>query len=404
MGKTFNSLFKKKQGHDQKSSTAGLSSKADAVINTISDGVAVINQDGVIKLFNKSAADMTGWAAQDALELNFNSIFQFFDASEHPVDNQQNPILIAMNAAHPAKLDGVLLKTNSGKYIQVGIQATPISDNSDDKHGEGPVRPNVVVTFRDVTIQQQELHQQSDFVSTASHEMRTPVAIIEGYLGMLMNPDTASVDARGLVYATKAHEAAQHLGRLFQDLLDITKLDDNRMRNKPILVDAGAAARQSVDQLQSQAGAKGLKLLYETTGQLEPMYIIYADLDHLQEILDNLIGNAIKYTRTGSIKVAVSDANNRVRISVTDTGIGIPSEDVPHLFQKFYRVDSSDTREIGGTGLGLYLIKKLAEHMGGKVGVASEYGQGSTFWVEFERLNREQALAKAREIKLRDQS
>jgi hypothetical protein len=101
--------------------------------------------------------------------------------------------------------------------------------------------------------------------------MRTPVAIIEGYLGMLINPATATVDARGLTYAQKAHESAQHLGHLFQDLLDVTKLDDNRMRNTPILVDAGAAARQAVDQLQSQAAAKNLKLTFEAAGQLQPM-------------------------------------------------------------------------------------------------------------------------------------
>ncbi len=402
MGKTFSNFFKKKQSHGQKSGNSGLSSQSDAVINTISDGVAVIDRDGVIKLFNKSAANMTGWPVEDALELNFNSIFQFFDASEHVIDNQHNPILIAMSAARPAKLDDVLLKTNSGKYIQIGIQATPIGDDTTNKHAEEPARPNVVVTFRDITAQQKELRQQSDFISTASHEMRTPVAIIEGYLGMLLNPSTATVDGRGLTYAQKAHESAQHLGHLFQDLLDVTKLDDNRMRNTPILIDAGAAARQSVDQLQSQATTKGLKLIYETTGQVQPMYIIYVDIDHLQEVLDNLISNAIKYTKQGSISVSVSELDQKIRISVKDTGIGIPSEDVPHLFQKFYRVDSSDTREIGGTGLGLYLIKKLTEYMGGKVGVTSEYGQGSTFWVEFDRLNREQALSKAREIKARE--
>lgn len=401
MGKTFSSFFKKKQSHGQKSGSAELFSQSDAVINTISDGIAVINRDGVVKLFNKSAADMTGWTAEDALDLNFKSIFQFFDASEHPIDNQQNPILIAMAAARPANLDDAFLKTKSGKYIQISVQVTPINSNSDDKHPEDNTQPGVVVTFHDITTQQKELRQQSDFISTASHEMRTPVAIIEGYLGMLLNPTTATVDERGLSYARKAHEASQHLGHLFQDLLDVTKLDDNRMRNVPILIDASAAARQSVDQLQHQAAAKGLRLYFEAAGQLQPMYIIYVDIDHLQEIIDNLISNAIKYTMKGSIKVSVSETGQRVRISVSDTGMGVPAEDVPHLFQKFYRVDSTDTREIGGTGLGLYLIKKLAEYMGGKVGLASEYGQGSTFWVEFDRLNREQAIAKAREIKMR---
>jgi signal transduction histidine kinase len=231
--------------------------------------------------------------------------------------------------------------------------------------------------------------------------MRTPVAIIEGYLGMLLNPATATVDSRGRTYATEAHTAAQHLGHLFQDLLDVTKIDDNRLRSYPILVDAGAAARQVVTQMQTQAKDKRLSLTYESAGQIQPLYIIYVDLDQLQEILENIIGNAIKYTRQGSIKVSVTDSGGKVRISVTDTGIGIPAEDVPHLFQKFYRVDNSDTREIGGSGLGLYLIKKLTELLDGQVGVDSDYGRGSTFWVEFNVLSRDQAVVKAREIKAR---
>ena len=111
MGKTFKSFFKKKQRHGKKSGNSGLASQSDAVINTISDGVAVIDRDGVIKLFNKSAADMTGWAVEDALELNFNSIFQFFDASEDAFDNQPESILIARERDPRPRLDNAFLTT-----------------------------------------------------------------------------------------------------------------------------------------------------------------------------------------------------------------------------------------------------------------------------------------------------
>ena len=137
---------------------------------------------------------------------------------------------------------------------------------------------------------------------------------------------------------------------------------------------------------------------------ISPPSIIYVDLDYFNEALSNIIDNAIKYTQHGDVIVRVVSDNDRVRIQVTDSGIGIPAEDVPHLFQKFYRVDNSETREIGGTGLGLYLIKKLTTAMGGTVGVESDYGHGSTFWMEFDSLNREQAIQKAREIKARENS
>jgi len=334
------------------------------------------------------------------------------------VPDDHNPIVTAIHSSHPTEQNDIFLQTASKKYIRVAIKITPIDKptkqrkislierinkpigQSDDDPGL-PSGSSAIIIFRDVTSERKESHEQSDFISTASHEMRTPVAIIEGYLGMLMNPATATVDSRAKIYAQKAHEAAQHLGRLFQDLLDVTRLDDNRLRSNPILVDAGAAARQAVDQMQLQAKAKNLELTFESTGEIQPLHIIYVDLDQLQEILDNIIDNAIKYTREGSVKVSVIENQGKVRINVTDTGIGIPAEDVPHLFQKFYRIDNSDTREIGGTGLGLYLIKRLTERLGGHVGVESDYGRGSTFWVEFDALTRDQAILKAREIKAR---
>jgi signal transduction histidine kinase len=101
------------------------------------------------------------------------------------------------------------------------------------------------------------------------------------------------------------------------------------------------------------------------------------------------------------VSIAVTADDQLVRITVKDSGIGIPREDVPHLFQKFYRVDNSDTREIGGTGLGLYLTKKLTENLGGQIGLDSDYGQGSTFWVEFPRLSRDAAIAKAQSVEAR---
>ena len=124
---------------------------------------------------------------------------------------------------------------------------------------------------------------------------------------------------------------------------------------------------------------------------LTPVFFIHADRDHLHEILNNLFENAIKYTPNGMVSVNITGDNNNVRISVKDSGIGIPAEDIPHLFQKFYRVDNSETREINGTGLGLFLSRKLTESIGGFLDVESEYKKGSTFTVKLPRITRENA-------------
>ena len=384
--------------------------RALIAINTISDGVAIIDAQGIIQLFNPAAETLTGWTAKDALSLDYRSIFNLYNNAGRAIEANENPILQALRTSTTTSNDRVYIETASGKRIQLSIKTTPIV------HGNNPTADGVVIVFRDITREKAEQNAQTDFISTASHEMRTPVATIEGYLGMILNPNICQIDDKARDYANKAHQAIQHLGQLFQDLLDVTKADDSRLELRPTLIDATEAARELVNGLRPKAQAKGLELIFEndrvntSSGDghgikvISPPTIIYVDLDYFNEALGNIIDNAIKYTQQGQVNVHVVSENNRVRVEVADTGIGIPAEDIPHLFQKFYRVDNSETREIGGTGLGLYLIKKLTTSMGGNVGVASDYGHGSTFWMEFDGLNREQAIQKAREIKAREES
>ena len=124
---------------------------------------------------------------------------------------------------------------------------------------------------------------------------------------------------------------------------------------------------------------------------LQPIFYANIDPDHFREVVSNLIENAIKYTPSGEVVVNVTGDDKQISVSVKDSGIGIPAEDIPHLFQKFYRVDNSDTREIGGTGLGLYLSRRLAEAMSGNLRVESKYKEGSTFYLEIPRMSSSEA-------------
>lgn len=379
--------------------------RAKIVIDNISDGITFIDANGTIHLFNPAAEQLLAWSEAETLQLNYKTIFRFVNSASQPISDADNPITRTLSSNKPQASDSFYLLTHSEQKVSVSIKVTPITTQD----GDMTINDGAIVVFRDITRERAEQNAQTDFISTASHEMRTPVAIIEGYLGMILNPETATIDNRARMYAQKAHDSVKRLGRLFQDLLDVTKADDHRIDNNPCLLDAKLVAKQVVQDFVGKAATKGLTLQFNDTetgsshGErvLAPPAIICADLDQLNEILDNIIENAIKYTKQGGVKVSVDVDSNRVRFTVTDTGIGIPEEDVPHLFQKFYRVDNSQTREIGGTGLGLYLIKRLADNIGGTIGVKSVYGQGSTFWLELDNLTREQAIQKAREIQAR---
>ena len=217
------------------------------------------------------------------------------------------------------------------------------------------------------------------------------MASIEGYLGLALNPQTATIDERAKKYLTEAHNASQHLGRLFRDLLDVTKLDDNRDKAHLQPAELNEEVQKIVDLHRPAAGEKGLRFIFGSgegsgvaTRESAVGAAVYAmvDPDFLAEIVGNLIENAIKYTPAGgTVSVSVAGDMKMASITVADSGIGIPPEDQEHIFQKFYRVDNTDTREIGGTGLGLYIAKKRVESMNGRITVESEYGKGSAFHV-----------------------
>jgi len=258
----------------------------------------------------------------------------------------------------------------------------------------GQTGSGAIIVFRDITSDVAENRQKAEFVSTASHEMRTPVAAIEGYIALALNPSTATVDDKARAYLLKAHESAKHLGQLFQDLLDVTKAEDGRLNSNPVPIEVATFVRNVISTLTPTAQTKQIALEFapdaqgSTVTQVIPAYYVNADQNHYREVLSNLIENGIKYTKAGGkVTINITGDESRVVVSIVDTGIGIPPEDISHLFQKFYRVDTTDTREIGGTGLGLYLCRRLVEAMEGRIWVESEYGKGSMFFVELPRLD-----------------
>ena len=385
-----------------KNKLSAVESKSDVVINAIDDGVLAISKDGNIELINPSAQQIIGWDQGDALGLNWKSVLKLVTSDGKDVEDLENPIAQSLSKNQPTHNDKLFLLTSSEKRILVSIVSSPVGTE-----GEG-----VIVVFRDITKEKAEEREQAEFISTASHEMRTPVASIEGYLGLALNPATAHIDEKARDFITKAHESAQHLGRLFQDLLDISKVEDGRMKNNPKIINVNEFLKNIFDGLATKANEKQLNYIFMPDiidegkeKSLQPIFYANIDPDHFREVVSNLIENAIKYTPSGEVVVNVTGDDKQISVSVKDSGIGIPAEDIPHLFQKFYRVDNSDTREIGGTGLGLYLSRRLAEAMSGNLRVESKYKEGSTFYLEIPRMNSSEAkqrLESAETKKLED--
>ena len=382
--------------------------KSSIILNAIEDGVVLVDDQQTIQLFNPGAANITGWIANDATGLAWQAVFKFVNPKGEPMDIANDPVLRLFNTKETIRDNSASLLTKSKKIIALSLVVSPIMD--DQKQITG-----AVAVIRDVSEERKAEQQRAEFISTASHEMRTPVAAIEGYLALALNDKVSTIDSRARDYLDKAHASTQHLGKLFQDLLTSAKAEDGRLTSHPDVIEIGAFLEQLTGDLKFAAEKKGLNVEFTlgtshtidassggTGGNkvVRPLYFAYADADRLREVITNLFDNAVKYTDEGKITIGLTANDQVVQFFVRDTGFGIPAEDIPHMFQKFYRVDNSNTRTIGGTGLGLFICRKIIELYGGHIWVESELSKGSTFYVNLPRLSSQ----KAEELKSKSSS
>jgi PAS domain S-box-containing protein len=375
------------------------------LIQSIADGVVVTSNNGLITLMNQAAGNMTGWTIDDAIGVDVKSVVKVAKENGNEIDDEEYPFTAVLT--HKAFINQALqITSREGKKQIVSLVISPVVTPSGEVNG-------AVAVLRDISEQRAAEQQRAEFISTASHEMRTPVAAIEGYLALALNDKVSTVDTRARGFLEKAHSSTQHLGQLFQDLLTSAKAEDGRLSSHPQVIEMGAYLQQLSEDLRFGAQKKGLasefvvgageaidatnhdsdtnSVAASSLKVVKPLYYVYADPDRMREVITNVFDNACKYTDTGKVSIGLTGNNQVVQFYIRDTGPGIPADDIPHLFQKFYRVDNSATRTVGGTGLGLFICRKIVELYQGRIWVESALGKGSTFFINLPRLTAQRA-------------
>jgi len=243
---------------------------------------------------------------------------------------------------------------------------------------ESGATTGVVVLFHDITQLKQLDEVRKDFVANVSHELRTPLSILRGYIETLRdNPKIPAGELARILGVMERH--SKRLGFLVEDLLTLTQLESSTPNLQLSDVSVNNLVRGVVHDWEKKFEDKNLRVIVDLAPDVP---IIRADEARLQEVLYNLLDNAVKYSRAGAeIRLHAHRRDGQVALSVSDTGIGIGEEDLPRIFERFYRVDKARSSELGGTGLGLSIVKHIVQLHGGRVEAESQLGRGTTIRV-----------------------
>jgi two-component system NtrC family sensor kinase len=324
----------------------------EAVLTNTEDGVLLIEQDGVgrIVLANhaaREAFDMGGWVTGKSLA--------------EVVDNEA--LTAAFEQAH-ANRESVQAEITLPDQRTLNAHVTPIA-------GVGRV-----AVMQDITHFKELDRIKTELVSTVSHDLRSPLTSIKGFADLL--PMAGPLTEQQTYFLTKIQQGVTNITEMISDLLDLGRIEaEARMEMKPC--DVGAVLSKAAAGLQSAAEIKGQTL----DVAIEPdLPTVMANATRLGQALTNLVGNAIKYTPEGGhVQVSATAEDGQVLATVKDDGIGISADDLPHIFEKFFRVKSQETDSVAGSGLGLSIVKSIVDKHDGRIWVHSQVGEGSAFTV-----------------------
>lgn len=255
----------------------------------------------------------------------------------------------------------------------VEVTGSPVGPFDQDK------TPALLFVLHDITRQKRLENVRKDFVANVSHELRTPLAVIKGYVETLVDShDTMPIGDRDRFLKT-IQRHAERLNSLLDDLLALSRLESAQPGLARERLDLEKLLADTLDDFRSRPAAEGHRLALDVDPALPP---VLADPLKLGQVFDNLLSNALKYTPRGSsVRVSARlQSSDTVEFAVADDGPGIPAEDLPHVFERFYRVDKGRSREKGGTGLGLSIVKHIVQLHGGRVRAESRVGEGTTFY------------------------
>ena len=350
------------------------------IVNASADGMWVIDSEFNVIRINKALSDLLGTKPEDAIGRKCHEIF-----SDALCRSPKCPLIKIKKGEQRVECE-VEKENKDGLKVTLMLAATPLGETGEEVTGIVVNLTDISLRYRAEALEQEKIRAEasdkakSEFLANMSHEIRTP---LNGIIGMSeLGLDAHQNDNPKEIFHTINSEAGSLLN-IINDILDFSKVEAGKLELEEIPFDLRIMLEDMANTLAHRAAQKGLELISFLAPGVPSRLI--GDPGRLRQILTNLIGNALKFTHEGEIYIKgemVEDLGDKAkfRIIVKDSGIGIPKEKQPAIFESFTQADGSTTRKYGGTGLGTTISKQLAELMGGEIGFESQEGKGSTFW------------------------
>lgn len=330
--------------------------RLEILLHNMSDGVISFNKDGDLMLANAAAMDMLG---VEEMVMDFSQFIRAYDINSSVYLDIGN---------EPSKQ--VIFPVGK-QFIKANF--SPYYDTAGEIEG-------VVVVLQDITEQKKLDDMRKEFVANVSHELRTPLTTVKSYTETLID---GAIDDREIAmdFLGIIDSEADRMAFLVRDLLQLTRFDNKQVRLDIVEIEMNEFLSLTVRQNKIHAEAKNQDLSFEPYAH---DVVIYGDRDRVGQVVNNIVTNAIKYSLDqAKIRIYIGEDAQYYKISVKDTGMGISREDLPRIFERFYRVDKARSRAMGGTGLGLAIAKEIMESHGGRLTAESEYGKGTTMTMWF---------------------
>lgn len=341
------------------------------LLESIGDGIVVTDQNGKVLNMNQSAEEMFGIKKQSAAGDVFWDIVQFEDENGKIVPKENRPTFRSIHSLEKVTGTYTFLQKGDGKLTAIAT-STPVIYR-------GKVA-GVIVVFHDVTREKEIEKSKTEFVSLASHQLRTPLSSIRWRTEEMLSEEIGPLNDTQKQYAQKVYNANQRMIKLTDMFLDVSRIETGSLHLVPESVNLPTLHKEALSDLSALIAEKKLSLESDIEETLPP---ILTDRNCLLTVLQNLLSNAVKYTPNGGkIKITAASLGETITVSISDTGYGIPKNDQSRIFTKLFRAGNISERETDGNGLGLYLVKSTLELLGGKIWFESQEDKGTTFFFE----------------------